>query len=175
MKSLRTIQTEITIHATKKLVWDSLFTRFGDVHLYNPSLDGSHFIKGGAGSVGCERQCDLDHKTKLIERITRAEELNSFTVEIIGGNMPMVKTMIIDIELRELSSSLTSVNITGRYNTSPEFMGSFVKGMMRAKLSDMLIGLKYYLETGKTVSKQTYKPIARKYKQLTANQAFSLS
>jgi len=173
MPALRTLHTEITINASKETVWDTLFNRFGDVHLYNPSLDGSHYIKGGTGSVGCERQCDLDAKTKLIERISSAEELKRFTVEIIGGNMPMVKTMIIEIELLERSSNRTTVSIIGRYNTSPGFMGGLVKGMMRGKLTDMLIGLKYYLETGTPVTKQSYKPIAKTYRRLAPQQAFS--
>ncbi|MFA6456762.1 MAG: SRPBCC family protein [Bacteroidota bacterium] len=175
MGKLRTIQTGVTIHASREQVWEALYTRFGDVHLYNPSLDGSHFIKGGSGAVGCERQCDLDAKTRLIERIIRAEELTSFTVEIIGGNMPMVKTMIIDIELQQHSPSLTSVSLTGRYSTSPSFMGGLVKGMMRNKLSDMLIGLKYFLETGTAVTKKSYKPIAKMYHRLTQQQAFSIA
>ncbi|MCK9407590.1 MAG: SRPBCC family protein [Bacteriovoracaceae bacterium] len=173
MKPLRTLYTDVTIHASTEQVWETLYTRFGDVHLYNPSLDGSHFIKGGNGAVGCERQCDLDANTRLVERITRAEELKSFTVEIIGGNMPMVKTMIIDIELQKLSASRTSVAITGKYNTSPGFIGGLVKGMMRGKLTDMLIGLKYYMETGTVVTKQTYKPIARTYRSLEPFQAFA--
>ena len=173
MKQLKTLHTDVTINASKERVWETLFTRFGDVHLYNPSLDGSHFIKGGSGAVGCERQCDLDAKTTLIERISRADELKSFTVEIIGGNMPMIKTMIVEVELLERSSNRTTVSIIGRYNTSPGFMGWLVKGMMRGKLTDMLIGLKYYLETGTAVTKQTYKPIAKIYRQLAPQQAFS--
>jgi len=172
MKKLRTLYTDVTINASKEKVWDALFTRFGEVHLYNPLLDGSHFVKGGTGEVGCERRCDLDSRTKLIERITKAEELKTFTVEIIDGNMPMVDTMIIEIELRELTAKQTAVLITAQYNTSPAFMGGLVKGMMKSKLTDMLIGLKYYLETGTAVSKKTYKPISKMYQQLQVNQSF---
>lgn len=175
MKKLRMLDTEITINASKEKVWDSLFTRFGDVHLYNPSLDGSHFIKGSKGEVGCERQCTLDSKTKIVERIVKAEELKKFTIDIYDGNMPMLDKMIVEIELVELTPKRTSVLLTANFSTKPAFMGTIMKGMMKAKLTDMLIGLKYYLETGKAVSKQTYKPISKKYQLLTPNQSFHLT
>jgi hypothetical protein len=173
MKKLRTLHTDVTINASKEKVWDSLFTRFGEIHLYNPALDSSHFIKGGKGEVGCERECTLDAKTKIVERIVKAEELKKFTVDVYDGNMPMVDTMIVEIELIELSDKRTTVVVTANFHTSPAFMGALTKGMMKAKLTDMLIGLKYYLETGKTVSKQTYSPIRRTYRQLSPSQSFT--
>ncbi|MDD8017564.1 MAG: SRPBCC family protein [Bacteroidota bacterium] len=172
MKKLRTLHTNVTINASKEKVWDSLFTRFGEAHLYNPSLDGSHFSVGIKGEVGCERQCSLDAKTKVVERITQAEELKKFTVNIIGGNMPMIDTMVVELELKPLSSKQTTVLLTANYNTTPAFMGGLVKGMMISKFDDMLIGLKYFLETGKAVSKQTYKPISKMYQQMQPNQSF---
>ncbi len=172
MKKLRTLYTDVTINASKENVWDALFVRFGEVHLYNPSLDSSHFIKGGKGAVGCERQCDLDSKTRIVERIVKAEELKKFTIDIYDGNMPMLETMIVDVELIELASKRISVQLTANFNTKPSFMGVMMKGMMRAKLTDMLIGLKYYLETGTAVSKKTYKPISKMYQRLQANQSF---
>jgi len=36
----------------------------------------------------------------------------------------------------------------------------------------MLIGLKYYLETGNQVSKKTYKPIFKSYQKLELAQSF---
>ena len=173
MKKLRTLYTDVTINVSKEKVWDALFTRFGEVHLYNPSLDSSHFIKGGKGEVGCERQCDLDSKTRIVERIVKADELKKFTIDIYDGNMPMLETMIVDIELVELASKKISVQLTANFNTKPAFMGVMMKGMMKAKLTDMLIGLKYYLETGKTVSKQTYKPIKKVFKLLRPSQSFA--
>ncbi len=166
------IQTEVTINTLKERVWEVLFTRFGEAYLYNPSLIGSHFVTGGKGEVGCERQCSLDDKTKVVERITSAVDQKKFTVNIIGGNMPMNDEMIVELELIEITSSRTKVLLTARYNSKPAFMAPIMKGMMKSKFDDMLIGLKYYLETGKTVSKKSYKPVLKIYKQLAANQSF---
>ncbi len=173
MKKLRTLHTDVTITTSKEKAWDALFTRFGEVHLYNPSLDSSHFIKGGKGEVGCERQCDLDAKTRIVERIVSAEELKKFTIDIYDGNMPMLDTMIVDIELVELSTAYISVRLTAQFSTTPAFMGAVMRGMLKSKLTDLLIGLKYYLETGKTVSKQTYKPIFKVYQQLLHHESFA--
>ena len=47
-----------------------------------------------------------------------------------------------------------------------------MKSPFKKKLTDMLIGLKYYLETGKQVSKKTYKPIFKTYQKLELSQSF---
>jgi hypothetical protein len=173
MKKLRTLHTDVTINASKEKVWDALFTRFGEVHLYNPGIDSSHYIKGDSGNIGCERQCQLDAKTMVRERIVSAETNSKMTIDIFDGNMPMIDQMYADIELFEKNGRQTTVRITARYNTKPAFMGALMKGPMRSKFADVLIGLKYYLETGKKVSKEKYKPIKKAYKLLSPSQSFA--
>lgn len=173
MSTQRSFQTEVTINASREKVWDALFTKFGEVHLYNPNIDGSHYIKGEGGSVGCERQCNLDSKTKILERITSAETNKRMSVDIYDGNMPMLDRMLVDFELRELLPNRTVIVFTARFTTKPSFMGVMMKPVMKSKLTDVLIGLKYFLETGKPVSKNTYKPIKKSYKQLAPSQSFA--
>ncbi len=175
MANPRTLQTEVIVNAPRERVWDALFTRFGEAYRYNPSLDSSHFVKGETGGVGCERQCALDAKTSVVEQITRADVMRSFSVNIIGGNMPMVNSMIVDLELKDLQPGRTKVMLKARYTSKPAFVGGMMKGMMRAKFTDMLIGLKYYLETGQEVSKKTYKGISRSYRRRSPEQSFPLA
>ncbi|MBI3125116.1 MAG: SRPBCC family protein [Ignavibacteriales bacterium] len=173
MKKYRRIQTEIIINTSREKVWEVLYTRFGETYLYNPNLEGSHFVSGTKGEVGCERQCNFDAKTKVVEKIVNAKELKSFSIDIVGGNMPFVDKGLVDVELFNVGVNQTKILFTMNFNTKPAFMGLMMKSMMRAKLADVLIGLKYYLETGKAVSKNTYKPIYRAYKLLGAKQSFS--
>lgn len=173
MKNSKIITTNITVNASREKVWDILYTKFGDVVLYNPSLVGSHFTTKTSGEVGCERECRLDAKTFIRERITKADQLNTFTIDITGGNMPMVKTMQVDVELSAAPDKGTTVTILANISTKPAFMAALMKGMFKKKLSDMLIGLKYYIETGKPVSKKTFSPVFKSYKKLQLNQSFS--
>lgn len=173
MKKQRKIKTEIFINTSKERVWEILFTRFGETHIYNPNLEGSHFVSSSKGEVGCERQCDFDAKTKVIERIVKSEELKSFSIDIVGGNMPFMDKGLVDVELLETNPNQTKVVFTMNFVSKPAFMGLMMKGMMKKKLTDVLIGLKYYLETGNTVSKRTYKPVYNAYKQLREQQSFS--
>jgi len=165
------IITNVTIQAPVDKVWETLYTQFGDIVNFNPNLTGSHQTNGKTG-VGCERQCNLDGKTFVRERITHATPRQSLTVDIYDGNMPMVKSMTVEMHLKTVSGNHTEVTVISTVRTKPAFMAVLMKGMMKGKFQDLLIGLKYYLETGQKVSKSTYKPIFRKYKQLQPAEAF---
>jgi len=172
MDNLRKINSEVQINASKEKVWDALFTRFGETYLFNPNLEGSHHSGGGAGEVGCERVCQLDSRTSIKEKIVEADVLNSFKIEIVGGNMPFVNKMFAGFELESINPEKTKVKLNAAFNTKPGFMAFLMKSPFKSKLTDMLIGLKYYLETGKQVSKKTYKPIFKTYKKLELSQSF---
>lgn len=173
MGNPRKIATEaVLINASKQEVWNLLFHRFGETHLYNPNIEGSHGTNGKDGQVGCERQCSIDQKTNIKERIVKAEEFQSITVDIIGGNMPVVNEMQVIMLIDPVSLTQTKVRINATYTTKPSFMTGIVKGMFRKMLFGVLIGLKYYLETGNAVSKKSFKSISGKYRSLQGSQAF---
>lgn len=172
MKNAKTIYTELEVNASNAKVWDALYTRFGETYLFNPNITGSHFTTGDEGAVGCERECQLDSKTFVRERITKAEDQKSFTVNIYDGNMPMVDEVEVDFILKPINPNKTKVILSGRFTTKPAFMATIMKGPFTKKFKAILIGLKYFLETGKTVSKDTYKPVFKQFKQLQPAQSF---
>jgi hypothetical protein len=163
----------VFVNASKQVVWDILFQRFGETYLYNPNIEGSHRTNGRQGEIGCERECSIDKKTNIKERIVKAEEFKSVTIDIIGGNMPMMKEMQVVMNMEPISANQTKVSITAYYTTKPSFMAGFVKGMFRRMLFEVLVGLKYYLETGTPVSKKTFKSISSGYRMLGEKQAFA--
>lgn len=172
MKNAKTVSTSIEVNASKEKVWDVLYTRFGETYLFNPNLTGSHFSHGSTGEVGCERECQLDSKTFIRERITNAIELKQFTLEVIGGNMPMVNEIKVDVKLNPITANKTKVLLNASFTTKPAFMAALMKLPFKKRFVNLLIGLKYYTETGKAVSKETFKPVARAYKQLQPSQSF---
>lgn len=169
---MRQVQQSIHIHARKETVWDVLFNKFGEVNNFNPLIEGSHFLNGDEGRVGCERHCQIDSKTAVLERITRAEADLNFDVEIYEGGLPMMDKMKARFDLVEKSEENTEVILTMYYSTKPAFMGGLMKGKMAKFFLKMLIGLKYHLETGELVSKENIKHIQKEYERLKAGESF---
>ncbi len=167
------ITADIIINAPHHRLWDVLFNRFGDTFLYNPNLVGSHFTKNNSGELGCERECRLDAKTYIRETIVQVNHLKNFTLDVTGGNMPMVKDMRVEVRLESVAAGTTKVVLHAVITTSPSFMSVLMKSVFKQKLLNMLVGLKYYLETGRPVTKKTFKPVYNRYKRLAFNQSFS--
>lgn len=172
---MREVQQSITIHASKEDVWDIVFNKFGDVNDFNPLIEGSHYLNGDSGFVGSERQCAIDSKTVVQERITRAENGLNFDIEIFEGGLPMMDKMIARFDLVEISKTQTKVLFTMSYSTKPAFMGGLMKSKMGKFFMKVLIGLKYHLETGELVTKQNIKEIEKQYKGLGNDSSFEAS
>jgi hypothetical protein len=173
MEKLREFQIEVNVNASKEEVWDLLFNKFGEVNLFNPEIEGSHHTTGVKGEVGCERQCDINSKTSIHERITAASGNDSFDVEIIKNDMPMMDKMLATWDLKDIGGGQTRARVTVRFNTKPAFMGALMKGMMSKMINRMAMGLKYHVETGNLVTKENIKSIVKEYKQLKGNKRFS--
>jgi len=169
---MRQVQQSIYIGAGKEKVWDVLFNQFGEVNNFNPLIDSSHYLNDKEGQVGCERQCQIDGKTAVQERITRAEAELNFDIEIYEGGLPMMDKMMARFDLVEKSAEDTEVLLTMNFSTKPAFMGALMKGKMSKFFFKMLIGLKYHLETGELVTKQNIKDIEKAYQNLRPGAGF---
>lgn len=173
MKNLHSFTVEESINASKEKVWEALYDRFGDIQLFNPNIDGSHFTLGDTGEVGCERICELDSKTFVKERITQSSGKESFTVDIYESNLPLMQTMLAHFDVLKQGEHKTLVILNFEYSTKPAFMAPLVKMPMSKTFKKLTVGLKYYLETGNEVSKSGFKEVFRKYKKLELTQAFA--
>lgn len=175
MKKLKTLDLEIKLNASKEKTWDLLFNRFGETHLFNPLLDSSHFTKGDSGKVGCERQCDLDANNSIQERIVNAKNGESFDVDIIQGGLPLMDKMKGSFSLTSVNQEQTLVKARIQYNTSPAFMAGLLKAALAKNFFKVLVGLKFYLETGEIVTKENISDIMRAYKLLEPSESLSVS
>jgi hypothetical protein len=169
---MKNVTVNINVIANQEAVWDLLFNRFGEVNVFNPLIEGSHQTIGVPGEVGCERQCDLDAKNSVHERIVAARGHHSFDIDIIKGGLPMMDIMKGTFDLESVSTHNTKVSFTMNFSTKPAFMAIMMKGMMGKMLSKMLVGLKYHLETGKFVTKENISGILKENKHLETNEAF---
>ncbi|MBL4624271.1 MAG: SRPBCC family protein [Flavobacteriales bacterium] len=170
---MKTVKLQISVNASKAESWDLLFNRFGEVNVFNPVIEGSHHTTGAPGEVGCERQCDIDSKTSIHEKIVAARGNESFDIEIIEGGLPLMDKMYATFSLSETAPNKTVVEFTMKFNTKPAFMAFLMKGMLAKMLYKMLIGLKYHLETGSLVTKENIGKIEKQYKQLPTDESFT--
>lgn len=173
MSSKKKISTSIIINANKVDIWHTLYHRFGDISIFNPNLTDSYLVSDGAIAIGSERRCDLNASTYIKETITAAKAQQSLSIKINDGNMPLLNEMDATVSLQAISENETKVTADAWYNTKPPFMASLMTIPFKKRFKDMLIGLKYYQETGIELSKKTYKPILKKYRSLLVNQSFT--
>ena len=162
------------INVSKDNVWNVLVKQFGDVHKWNPNLQGSHFMNGATeGNLDCERHCSLDNKTYFKEKITDIEDGKSVDIKITSSNFPFVHEMSGKFYLNAITPDKTEVKVVISVSTKPAIMVHLLKLQMGKLLKKSLIGLKYYLETGREVSDTNFRVINLDYKKLSPTQAFA--
>ncbi|MCO4807588.1 hypothetical protein OAA53_02340 [Salibacteraceae bacterium] len=169
MGKLHEIKLEIDINASKEAIWETSFTKFGEVNNFNPLILSSHDIGDVRNQVGAERACEISAGKFIKEKITSSVGTESFKVDIIEGGLPMMGEMNAAFNLNALDPNNTNVQVSLFVSTKPAAMIHVMKGMMKAQFFDLLIGLKYHLETGMLVTKQNMGTIRKRYKAEAAN------
>ena len=153
------------INASKEKTWDVLFKQYGDIHIHNPGMPTSKYLGNSTqGELNCSRHVTFNDKLFLEETITEVNGTNSFKVEAYKHNLPMMKSMSATYELKEISENKTEVIMTSDATSSPGLMMFLMKGQLGKGLKMHLFGMKYYIETGKIVTKDNYKELINQYK-----------
>jgi len=152
------------INASKEKTWEVLFNQYGDIHIHNPGMPTSKYIGNSTkGELNCSRHVTFNDKLFLEETITEVNDTNSFKVVANNHNLPLMKEMSAIYELKSIGNNKTEVKMTSIATTSPGFMMFLVKGQLGKGLKKHLFGLKYYLETGKTVNMDNYSEVYKSY------------
>ncbi len=164
------IKLEITVNASKDDVWDVLFNQYGNVNNFNPVITSSHHTSDKRAEIGCERKCEMPGGKYVNEKITSVTEGQHFDF-VVTGNIPMVKQMNNSYGVTPIADKRTLVKFTADVQTSPSFMVYMMKPMIKGMLNKMMVGLKYYLETGEKVDNDRINEIVAQYKQLEADES----
>ena len=152
------------INASKEETWEVLFNQYGDIHIHNPTMISSNYIHNASiGELDCMRHVKFSDKLYLEEKITEVNEYNSFTVVSTEHNLPFLNEMSAIYELSSIENGMTEVKMTSFNSTSPGFMIYLMRGQLRKSLIKHLFGLKYYIETEKTVNMDNYSEIFKNY------------
>lgn len=161
---MSTSKFQQTINASQEKVWEVLFEQYGDIHIHNPTMPTSKYVGDFTkGTVNCPRHVTFDEKLYLEETITEVHENKSFKVVAYKHNLPLLKDMSAVYELVSLGAHKTQVTMISSVTSAPSFMIFLMKGQLGKGLKQHLFGLKYYLETGKTVNKDNYTQVFKNY------------
>lgn len=153
------------INVSKEKVWEVLFNQYGEIYIHNPGMPTSKYLDNTTkGEINVSRHVTFDDKLFLEETITEVNEKESFKVEAYDHNLPFLKKMAAIYQLTSIDDNKTELKMISSVSTSPKFMIYLMKGQLGKGLKQHLFGLKYYLETGKTVSKEDYSKIFKSYK-----------
>lgn len=154
-----------TINASREDVWEVLFSQYGEIHIHNPTMKSSSYMHDASrGALDVVRHCQFTDKLYLDEQITEVDENNSFRVVVLEHNLPFVKEMSATYELSSIGDETTVIKMVSFNSFAPGFMKYLMRGQMRKSVAKHLFGLKYYVETGKTVDQDNYSEVFANYK-----------
>ncbi|MCO4747034.1 MAG: hypothetical protein KC912_19715 [Proteobacteria bacterium] len=154
-----------TIHAPVEAVWDVLFHQYGDIHVHNPTMQSSGYMNGATkGEVGCLRHTEFSDKLFLDEAISDAVDQRRLTVVATEHNLPFLREMSAIYELSPNPDGTTELRMTSSASTFPSFMIYLMRGQLGQSLKKHLFGMKYYIETGKTVDMDQYDEVFEGYR-----------
>ncbi|MFT5823258.1 MAG: hypothetical protein ACI8ZM_004519 [Crocinitomix sp.] len=152
------------INASKEKTWDVLFNQYGHIQTHNPTMSSSNYMnKATQGELNCVRHTEFGPKYFIDEKISAASENKNMTVVVTNHNLPMVKKMSATYELSSLENGATELKMTSTSTFFPGFMKYLMRGQMGNSLLKHLFGMKYYIETGKTVDEGNYDKIFKEY------------
>jgi len=82
---------------------------------------------------------------------------------VVEHNLPFVKEMSATYELSSTDDKTTELRMVSSNSFAPGFMKHLMRGQMTKNVAKHLFGLKYYIETGKTVDQDNYSKVFANY------------
>lgn len=169
MKKVQFYSTSITIKLPADKVWNLISKDYGNVQDYADQILKSEYIKGfSVGGENSERICYLNPKktTFYKEKMTNVNELKmSYTNTMIEvGNLPIVPIISKTIfKVKPISNTTCELIANSEYRTKPALIGVLFKGKFKGTMTDYLISVASYAQTGIPVNKENFKSIKEKY------------
>lgn len=149
---LTKVETETMIKASPELVWDTL-AQYGNVSSFHFGVDLS--VHGDNSSdkaeLGAQRTCHVrDGKTKitLVEKITEYEQGKFYRYQVVDWENFPLNVMFFAFSIRQNSKGETMLSLMQDYRLKPGFLTGLMKWKIRAMQRQILLGYKYFIETG---------------------------
>lgn len=155
----------LEINASIEQVWDVLFNQYGDIYIHNPTMQASNYMNNSQkGELNVVRHCQFTDKLFVDEKIIAFEPLKMVSIDVVKHNLPMLNHLSATYELKSIEKNKTEVKMTSLNSASPGFMIHLLKGRLRKNVGQHLFGMKYFIETGKTVDMKNYNEVYKSYK-----------
>ena len=152
------VTREVRIQAPKEKVWD-IIKYFAGVQAYGNQVIKSYPTSEATGGLGATRHCDLTNGT-VEERIVEWTEGNGYKLLVFQAKPnPPIKDPTVSIYLREDGENTIAYG-TASYEMKGGPIGALlnavmIKSQMNKMMDSLFAGLKYHVETGKVVEKDT--------------------
>ena len=143
--------TSVRIDASQEQVW-AVLSDLGSIYKWNPGIAHSHTTSDEARGDNAMRQCDLPDGGFLRERAFNWSEGEGFTIEVYETSLPL-KESFVDFRTAP-EGEATVVNLQMDYKLKFGPIGvlldaAFAGRQARKGMTELLTGLKDYVETGK--------------------------
>lgn len=153
------ITRKVTITASQEKVWEAL-ADFGNVQRLSPNIAKSYLTSDLKNGVGATRHCDFTMMgAQVEEKIVEWDEGNSIKIQLYEPkNLPLVIDMEAFFELKEKgdTTELTATFSYGMKNGLGRIMNNLtMKKMNEKSWVSFMAGIKYSVETGNDVNKET--------------------
>lgn len=153
---MATITVARTIHRPVAEVWTS-WDDFGNIDKFNPNIDKSFLLANAETGQGATRQCNLDAKNHIQERIVSYVPEKSLRIHIYDGTLPM-KEAYATFDFQAVGPNRTEVTMTMDF--TPKFgllgrllMVPMMKPQLRKMCGKLLDGNKAYVEDGVVIAR----------------------
>ena len=143
--------TSVRIEAPKERVWEVL-SDLGSIYKWNPGITHSYTTSDAATGENAMRQCDLPDGGFLRERAFNWNEGEGFTINVYETSLPMKESFVDFRATAEGEATVVKLKMDYKLKFGP--VGAlldavFVGRQARKGMTDLLTGLKEYVETGK--------------------------
>lgn len=166
------VSSEVIVNKAAAEVWKTLYSDYGNVALFHPSIASSSFTNGDKkGYKGAQRQCNIGEKKYIKESIIEVENGERFVVKLDEAEGVPFDQAYAVYELSLITENQTKVTQTSYFRTKPAMIGKMMKRKMDEDLAGVIIGLKFFMESEQTVNADNFKSIRQVYNEMekTAN------
>lgn len=118
---------------------------------------------GTKGALYSKRHVNFSEKLWLDETITEMDPYKRVKMVADDHNLPMMRAMSATYELKKLGENTTELTMISDATSFPGFMIHLMKGQLAKGLVQHLFGMKYYIETGETLSKENFNRVYKEY------------
>lgn len=144
------------INAPPAQVW-ALLADFPNVYRWNPGVEDSRATSDLATGAGATRRCDLFDGGYLEERIIDFDPDHILAVDIFDTSLPLARNVVTFTVVPRGTGASVACSADYRLKYGPlGLLIDLLIGRRQARngFRDMLSGLKYHVETGRTVGRR---------------------